>query len=583
MAGNKIDERPGNSPASILADRRMTRPRTGAQILVDQLLIHGVETAYCVPGESYLAVLDALYDTREQIRLIVCRQEGGAAYMADAYGKLTGRPGICFVTRGPGATNASVGVHTAYQDSTPMILFIGQVARPFLERGAFQELDFERMYGQMAKWVVRIDDPGRIPEFLARAFTLATSGRPGPVVIALPEDMLREPAAAVDAAPYKTVQASPGGAEMARLRAMLAAAERPLMLLGGTTWTAQAVGDITAFAEANRLATASTFRRQDRIDNLHPCYAGDLAIGPSPKLAERVREADLVIVVGSRLSEIATSSYTLFEVPRPGQTLVHVHMGVEELGRVYQAELPINAGMVQFAAAARALQPVDSSPWAASTEAAHSEYLEYSLPVSNPGALQLAEIVSSLRDQLPRDTIVANGGGNFAGWVHRFWRYRDFGTQLGPTSGSMGYGVPAGVAAALAHPERTVLSFSGDGCFLMNGQEIATAIQYGASPIFFVVNNGMYGTIRMHQEREYPGRVSGTALTNPDFAALAHAYGLHGETCERTAEFASAFERARKSGRAALIELRLDPEAISTRTTLSKIREAALAARNKAK
>jgi acetolactate synthase-1/2/3 large subunit len=579
MADNKTS----NRPASILADRRTTRPRTGAQILVDQLLIHGVETAYCVPGESYLAVLDALYDTREQIRLIVCRQEGGAAYMADAYGKLTGRPGICFVTRGPGATNASVGVHTAYQDSTPMILFIGQVARPFLERGAFQELDFERMYGQMAKWVVRIDDPGRIPELLARAFTLATSGRPGPVVIALPEDMLREEAAAVDAAPYKTVQASPGAAEMARLREMLAAAERPMMLLGGTTWTAQAAGDITAFAEANRLATASTFRRQDRIDNLHPCYAGDLAIGPSAKLAERVREADLIIAVGSRLSEIVSSSYTFFDVPRPRQSLVHVHMGVEELGRVYQAELPINAGMVNFAAAARALKPVDSSAWGASTEAAHSEYLEYSLPVSNPGALQLAEIVSSLRDQLPRDTIVANGGGNFAGWVHRFWRYRDFGTQLGPTSGSMGYGVPAGVAAALAHPERTVLSFSGDGCFLMNGQEIATAVQYGAAPIFFVVNNGMYGTIRMHQEREYPGRVSGTALTNPDFAALAHAYGLHGETCERTADFASAFERARKSGRAALIELRLDPEAISTRTTLSKIRETSLASRAKAK
>jgi len=583
MADNKTDNKPGNSPVSILADRRTTRPRTGAQILVDQLLLHGVDTAYCVPGESYLAVLDALYDTQKQIRLVVCRQEGGAAYMADAYGKLTGRPGICFVTRGPGATNASVGVHTAFQDSTPLILFIGQVARPFLDRGAFQELDFGRMYGQMAKWVVRIDDPGRIPELMARAFTLATSGRPGPVVIALPEDLLREAAAVADAEPYQAVQASPGAAEMARLGEMLAASQRPMMLLGGTTWTAQAVGDITAFAEANRLATASTFRRQDRIDNLHPCYAGDLGIAPSPNLAARVREADLIITVGSRLSEIVSSSYSLFDVPRPKQTLVHVHMGAEELGRVYQAKLPINAGMVQFAAAARALRPVDSSAWAAATEAAHNDYLEYSLPVSNPGTLQLAEIVSSLRDQLPRDTIVANGGGNFAGWVHRFWRYREFGTQLGPTSGSMGYGVPAGVAAALAHPDRTVLSFSGDGCFLMNGQEIATAIQYGAAPIFFVVNNGMYGTIRMHQEREYPGRVSGTALTNPDFAALARAYGLHGETCERTAEFAPAFERARKAGRAALIELRLDPEAISTRTTLSKIRETSLAARGKAK
>jgi acetolactate synthase-1/2/3 large subunit len=581
MAANETGNNLGNNPVPESADKLATRPRTGAQILVDQLIIHGVDTAYCVPGESYLAVLDALYDTREQIRLVVCRQEGGAAYMADAYGKLTGRPGICFVTRGPGATNASVGVHTAFQDSTPMILFIGQVARPFLERGAFQELDFGRMYGQMAKWVVRIDDPGRIPELMARAFTLATSGRPGPVVIALPEDMLRESVAAADAEPYKTVQASPGAAEMARLRELLAAARKPLMLLGGTTWTAQAVSDIAAFAHANRLATASTFRRQDRIDNLHPCYAGDLGIGASPQLAERVREADLIVTVGSRLSEIVSSSYTLFDVPRPRQRLVHVHMGAEELGRVYQAELPINAGMVQFAAAARALKPVDSSAWAASTETAHKDYLEYSSPVSNPGALQLAEIVSGLRDQLPPDTIVANGGGNFAGWVHRFWRYREFGTQLGPTSGSMGYGVPAGVAAALAHPERTVLSFSGDGCFLMNGQEIATAIQYGVAPIFFVVNNGMYGTIRMHQEREYPGRVSGTALTNPDFAALARAYGLHGETCERTADCAPAFERARNSGRAALIELRLDPEAISTRTTLSKIRETSLKARAK--
>jgi acetolactate synthase-1/2/3 large subunit len=565
------------------ANGRTKQPRTGAQILVDQLRIHGVDTVYCVPGESYLAVLDALHDAQDKIRLVVCRQEGGAAYMADAYGKLTGRPGICFVTRGPGATNASVGVHTAFQDSTPMILFIGQVERSFLERGAFQELDFGRMYGQMAKWVVQIDDPRRIPELIARAFTTATSGRPGPVVIALPEDLLREPATVADAAPYKTVQTSPGGADMARVRELLRTSQRPMMLLGGSTWTAQAIRDIAAFAEANRLATASTFRRQDRIDNLHPCYAGDLAIGPSPKLEQRVREADLIIAVGSRLGEIVSSGYTLFDVPRPKQTLVHVYMGVEELGRVYQSELPINAGMPQFAAAAAALAPVDSSAWAASTEAAHNDYLEYSTPVPNPGALQLAEIIASLRDQLPPETIVANGGGNYAGWVHRFWRYREFGTQLGPTSGSMGYGVPAGVAAALAHPERTVLSFSGDGCFLMNGQEIATAMHCGAAPIFFVVNNGMYGTIRMHQERDYPGRVSGTALTNPDFAALARAYGLHGETCERTADFAPAFERARKSGRAALIELRLDPEAITTRTTLSKIRETSLAAKARAK
>ncbi len=554
--------------------------RTGGQVLIDQLRIHGADTAYCVPGESYLAALDALYDAREEIRLVVCRQEGGAAYMADAYGKLTGRPGVCLVTRGPGATNASLGVHTAFQDSTPMILIVGQVERAYLERGAFQEVDFREMYRPLSKWVAQIDDPGRIPEFVARAFTLATSGRPGPVVLVTPEDVLREPTAAADAEPYRPVQAHPGAPDMARLREMLAAARRPIMILGGSTWTAQGVRDITRFAEANRLATAVTFRRQDRFDNLHPCYAGDLGIGPSPKLAARIREADLVIAVGTRLSEAATSGYTLFEVPRPRQRFVHVHPGSEELGRVYQAQLMINAGAAHFAAAAAALAPADSSAWAASTEAAHKEFLEHAVPVPNPGAVQLGEIVATLQEQLPPDTIVANGAGNFSGWIHRFWRYRGFGTQVAPTSGSMGYGVPAGVAAAIAYPERTVLSFSGDGCFLMNGQELATAMHYGAAPIFFVINNGMYGTIRMHQERDYPGRIFGTALTNPDFAALARSYGLHGETVARTEDFAPAFKRARESRRAALIEIRLDPEAINTRTTLSKIREASLASRS---
>lgn len=555
--------------------------RTGGQILVDQLKIHGVDTAFCVPGESYLAVLDALYDAKDQIKLHVCRQEGGAAYMADAYGKLTGKPGICLVTRGPGATNASVGVHTAFQDSTPMILFIGQVARGDIEREAFQEIDFRRMYGQLAKWVAQIDEPSRIPEFLAHAFTLATSGRPGPVVLALPEDMLREPAAVADAAPYKPVQAHPGPDDMARLRMLLAAAKKPLMLVGGTTWVKAAVADIMAFAEANKLATATSFRCQDHFDNLHPCYVGDLGIAPNPKLVTRVREADLLLAVGPRLGEMTTGGYALIEVPRPRQTLVHVHMGAEELGRVFQAELPINAGMANFAAAARKLTPVDPTSWAASTDAGHRDYLDYTAPTPNSGAVQLGEIVAHMRDTLPPDTIVANGAGNYSGWVHRFWRFREFGTQLAPTSGSMGYGVPAAVAAALAYPERTVLSFSGDGCFQMNGQELGTAVQYDAKPIFFVINNGMYGTIRMHQEREYPTRVSGTDIVNPDFAALARAYGAHGETVSRTEEFEAAFERARKAGRAALIELRIDPEAITTRTTLSKIRETALSARHK--
>jgi len=554
-----------------------TDMRTGGQLLVDQLKIQGTDTVFCVPGESFLAVLDALYDTRGQIRLIVCRHEGGAAYMADAYGKLTGRPGVCFVTRGPGASNACVGVHTAYQDSTPMILFVGQVARSDYERQAFQEVDLRRMYGQLAKWVAQIEDPSRIPEFVARAFALTTSGRPGPVVLSLPEDMLREETMAADAGSYQIVQAYPGVSELRQVREMLAHSKRPIMILGGTTWTSQAVADIMAFAESNRLATATTFRRQDRFDNLHPCYAGDLGISPNPKLAAQVKAADLVLGVGTRLGEAATDGYKHLSVPRPEQKLVHAYMGAEELGRVYQADLPINAGMPAFAAAARALEPVDSSEWAADTEAAHREYLDYSKPVPNPGTLQLAEIITTLREQLPPETIVCNGAGNYSGWVHRFWRFRRYGTQLAPTSGSMGYGVPAAVAATLVYPDRPVLSFSGDGCFLMNGQELATAMHYGLKPIFFVINNGMYGTIRMHQEREYPARVSGTMLTNPDFAALGRAYGLHSQMVERTEDFADAFVRARNAGRAALIELRLDPEAISTRISLSKLRELSLA------
>jgi acetolactate synthase-1/2/3 large subunit len=551
--------------------------RTGAQVLIDQLAIHGVTTVFGVPGESYLAALDAFYDAQDRMRFVICRQEGGAAYMAEAHGKLTGRPGVCFVTRGPGASNAAVGLHTACQDSTPLVLFIGHVSRDTLDRESFQEVDLRRMYGALAKWVVQIDDPARIPELVAHAFSLASSGRPGPVVLTLPEDMLFEKADVPDADPYRAVQAHPGAADMTRLRELLAAARSPLMLLGGSTWTAEAVRDVNAFAQANRLATATAFRCGDRFDNRHPCYAGDLGNGPNPKLAARVAEADLVIAVGARLDEPTTSDYTLLRVPRPRQKLVHVYPGAEELGRVFQADLPINAGMPQFGQALRALAPVDSSRWAEFTAAAHQDYLDYSRPIHNPGALQLSEIISGLRGQLPEDTIMTNGAGNFAGWVHRFWQYPQFGTELAPMNGSMGYGVPSAVAAALEHPRRTVLSFSGDGCFLMNGQELATAVQYGAAPIFFVVNNGMYGTIRMHQEREFPTRVSGTMLRNPDFAALARAYGLHGETVERTADFAAAFERARNCGRAALIELRLDPEAINTRTTLSQIREASLA------
>ncbi|HUY20047.1 MAG TPA: thiamine pyrophosphate-binding protein [Candidatus Binataceae bacterium] len=556
----------------------LAKTRTGGQVLIDQLMIHGVDTAFCVPGESYLAALDAMYDVRERLRLIVCRQEGGAAYMAEAYGKLTGRPGVCFVTRGPGATNASIGLHTAYQDSTPLVIFIGQVPRAFAEREAFQEIDFRHMYGPFTKWVAQIDDASRIPEFVAHAFTLACSGRPGPVALVLPEDMLCDRVATADAAPYQAVQASPGADQMARLRELLAAARHPMMLLGGSTWTPQAVRDIGDFAAANRLATATSIRCQDHFDNLHPCYAGDLGIAPNPKLLAMFENADLVLAVGPRLGEATTGGYELFKVPRPRQKLVHVHAGSEELGRVYQAALPIVAGMPQFAAAAKAMKPVDASAWEEQIARAHQDYLAYGEPLKNPGEVQLAEIVASLRDQMPPDTIVTNGGGNFTGWVHRFWRFRELGTQLAPTNGSMGYGVPSGVAAALVYPDRRVLSFSGDGCFLMNGQEIATAHQYRVAPIFLVINNRMYGTIRMHQEREYPTRVIASDLVNPDFAALARAYGLHGETVKRTGEFADAFERSLRSGRAALIEIQLDPEALTTRATLSGLRESSLRA-----
>jgi acetolactate synthase-1/2/3 large subunit len=549
--------------------------RSGGQILVDALKIHGVDLAFCVPGESFLAVLDALYDARDSIRLVTCRQEGGAANMAEAYGKLTGRPGICFVTRGPGATNASIGVHTAFQDSTPMILFIGQVARDQVEREAFQEVDFRRMFGPLCKWVAEIDRAERIPELVSQAFHRAVNGRPGPVVLALPEDMLTDRVAAEDAGPFRAVQAHPGAEQMAALRARLAAAKRPFMLLGGGTWTAAAVDDIRAFAEASRLPVGASFRCQDLFDNGHPCYAGDVAIGISPKLQARVAASDLLLVAGARLGEMTTGGYTLVDLPVPRQALVHVHPGAEELGRVYQPALAINAGMPQFAAAARALAPIADPPWAAETAAAHAEYLAHSAPVTVPGALQMAEIVAWLRDRLPPEAIITNGAGNYTTWAHRFYRYRRFRTQLAPTSGAMGYGLPAAVAAKAVHPERIVVCLAGDGCFLMNGQELATAVQHELPIIVLVVNNGMYGTIRMHQEREYPGRPIGTALGNPDFAALARAYGAHGETVERTAEFAPAFERALASGRPALLELRLDPEAITPRASLSEIRAAA--------
>jgi acetolactate synthase-1/2/3 large subunit len=549
--------------------------RSGAQALVDQLKIHGADTVFCVPGESYLAVLDALYDANS-IGLVTCRQEGGAAMMADAYGKLTGRPGLCMVTRGPGASNASSGLHVAMQDSTPLILFIGQVARDTLEREAFQEIDYRRMFGQFAKWVAQIDDPRRIPEFMSRAYHTATGGRPGPVVLALPEDMLTEPVEVADALPFQPVETAPGAEAMARFRALLAAAKRPFLLLGGSAWDADAVLAVERFAAANQLPVGCGFRRQDRFDNAHPCYAGDLGLGVNPKLAQRIKDSDLLIALGPRLGEATTGGYTLLDIPTPKQPLVHIHPDPDELGRVYQPTLAINASPRAFARACAALPPV-AAPWAAATASAHREYLAWRQPTRSPGAIQMAEIMLWLETELPADAIVTNGAGNFATWVHRFHQYRRFGTQLAPTSGSMGYGFPAALAAKIVHPDRTVLCVAGDGDFLMTGQELATAVQRRLAVIVLILNNGMYGTIRMHQERHHPGRVIGTDLVNPDFAALARAYGAFGETVERTADFAGAFARAKAVGGPAILDIHIDPEALTIRQSLSEIRAAALA------
>jgi acetolactate synthase I/II/III large subunit len=564
----------------------MTHPsRTGGQILVDALKIHGVDIAFGVPGESYLDVLDALHDS--DIRFVINRQEGGAAFMAEAYGKMTGKPGICFVTRGPGATNASIGVHTAYQDSTPMILFIGQVGNDFMDREAFQEIDYRRMYGQMAKWVTQIDRAERIPEYLARAFQVATSGRPGPVVLALPEDMLISKAQVADTRRYTPVQASPSNAQVDTLRAMLASAKRPMVLLGGGTWNGQACADLRRFAEANALPVGCTFRFQDLLDNAHPNYVGDVGIGINPKLAARVKNADLLIAIGPRLGEMTTGGYSLLSSPVPQQRLVHIHCDAEELGSVYQAELMINSGMPQALAMLAAMPAVDASAWRHSVAEAKAELAAYQEqpPIFKDGKapLDLWQVVQTLMEQAPQDTIVTNGAGNYASWAHRFFRYGGMRTQLAPTNGAMGYGVPAGIAAKIIDPSRTVVTFSGDGDYMMNGQELATAVQYKAGVIIILFNNAMYGTIRMHQERDYPGRVSGTELHNPDFAALARAYGAHGEVVDTTEQFGPALARALAHTRAnslpAVIELRYDGNLITPNATLETIRRTAQAAR----
>ncbi len=558
-------------------DNPAIQARTGGQILVDQLIAQGVDHLFCVPGESYLAVLDALHDA--SIQVTVCRQEGGAAMMAEAYGKLTGRPGICFVTRGPGATNASPGLHIAMQDSTPMILFVGQIERGMREREAFQELDYRAVFGPMVKWATEIDDPARIPELISRAFHVATSGRPGPVVMALPEDMLTEAASVANAPRYEALETHPGLTQMAELQKLLWAAERPIVLVGGSRWSEAATQRFARFVERFQLPVTATFRRQMLISHDHPSYIGDLGLGVNPKLLARIKDADLVLLLGGRLSEIPSQAYTLLDIPVPRQTLVHVHPDSGELGRVYRPHLAINASPIAFSAALEGMQPPNSIRWSERTREAHADYRAWSNPggVRTPGALQMGEVMAHLREVLPPDTVFCNGAGNFATWIHRFWPFRGYGTQLAPTSGSMGYGLPAGVGAKRIRPDRTVVVFAGDGDMLMNGQEFATAVQYDLPVLVVVIDNGMYGTIRMHQEREYPGRVSATALKNPDFAAYARAFGGYGERVERTEEFAPALERARASGQPAILHCLIDPETISPSTTLTAIREKALA------
>jgi len=553
-----------------------TAARTGAQLLVEALAAQGADRVFCVPGESYLSVLDALHERRGEIDVVTCRQEGGAAMMAEADGKLTGRPGICMVTRGPGATNASAGVHVAFQDSTPMILFIGQVGRRFLEREAFQEIDYRRMFGELAKWTAQIDEAARLPEFIARAFAVATSGRPGPVVLALPEDMLDEEAEGAPARPFRPLEIYPAAAQMRDIRGRLAAAERPLLVLGGSRWDEEACARLQAFAEASDLPVVASFRRQDRFDNAHPCYAGEIGVAVNPKLAARVQESDLLVVLGARLGEMATGGYTLLEIPTPRQAMVHVHAGAEELRRVYQPDLAVNATPRGFAALLAEVEPIASPRWSAWRAEARADYEAWRRPLAVPGQVQPAEIVAWLSETLPHDAVITNGAGNFATWVHRFYSYRRLGTQLAPTSGSMGYGFPAAVAAKLRHPDRRVVCVAGDGDFLMTGQELATAAQFGAAVIVIIFDNGMYGTIRMHQERHFPARPMATDLKNPDFAALARAHGAFGERVERTADFAPAFERAAAAGAPALLHLKIDPEALTPSRTLTQIREAAL-------
>jgi acetolactate synthase-1/2/3 large subunit len=552
-------------------------------LLVECLVSQGVSHVFGVPGESYLAVLDGFHSYREQIRFVVNRQEGGAAFMAEAHGKLTGRPGVCFVTRGPGATNASIGVHTAFQDSTPMVLFVGDVASDQRDREAFQEVEYTSFFGPstkgMAKRVERIDDPQRIPEYVARAFATAMNGRPGPVVLVLPEDMLVKPTTSRPLPRVEPVAAWSDPGALRTLREMLLAARKPFVIAGGGGWTPQSAQALQRFAENWQLPVGNAFRFQDTFDNHHPLYAGDVGIGINPKLAARVKESDLILAIGPRLGEMTTGGYTLLTPPRPRQKLVHIHASADELNRVYQADLAINATMNAAARSLEVLAAPPDLPWSAWTEAAHADYEANLVPQQLPGEIDMPAIIAALQKHLPEDAVLTNGAGNFASWVHRFYKHhglaKGFKTQLAPTVGAMGYGVPAGIAANVVSG-RTAFTIAGDGDFLMNGQELATAVQYGAKSIIVLLNNGMYGTIRMHQERDYPANVYGTELVNPDFVALARAYGYAAARITRTEEFEPELLAALERAQGTVIEVVLDPEVITTRGTLSAIRQGAL-------
>ena len=568
--------------------------RSAGHLLVEALVAQGVEMCFGVPGESFLVVLDGFHEHRDRIRFIACRQEGGAAFMAEAQGKLTGRPGICFVTRGPGATNAAIGVHTAFQDSTPMVLFIGQVAADLRDREAFQELDYRQVFGPgtlgLAKWVGEVQLAERLPEYLARAFHTAMQGRPGPVVLVLPEDMLTKPTDAAVLPRVEPVLAWPAPGALRELRTLLLAAERPIAIVGGGGWDATACQALQRFAESWQLPVGCAFRFQDLFDNRHPNYAGDVGIGINPKLAARIRDADLVLAIGARLGEMTTGGYTLLEAPRPAQKLVHIHAGAEELGRVYAADLLLQASMACAAEALEALEAPASLRWAAHRAAARADYEANLLPSALAPALSeldMALVVQTMQRVLnesgPENAIFTNGAGNFSGWLHRHYRYPGLQhhgrTQLAPTSGAMGYGLPAAVAAALLQPGRTVVNLAGDGDFLMTGQELATANRHGVKLICIVVDNASYGTIRMHQEREYPGRVSGSDLANPDFALLARAYGWASALVTATAGFEPVFRAALERPGPTLLHLKLAAEVSTSRTTLGAIRAAALGRR----